>query len=155
MKLGLAGGPLIVAILIGRFGYKFRLVTYVSTSANFMLREFGLALFLASVGIKAGEHFVETVVAGDGLTYVWTGFLITVIPILIIGIIARMRFKLNYFTIMGLIAGSTTDPPALAFANQASSTDAPAVGYSTVYPLTMFLRILTAQLIVLLLCGAF
>jgi len=155
VKLGLAGGPLIVAILIGRFGYKFRLVTYVSTSANFMLREFGLALFLASVGIKAGEHFVETVVAGDGLTYVWTGFLITVIPILIIGIIARMRFKLNYFTIMGLIAGSTTDPPALAFANQASSTDAPAVGYSTVYPLTMFLRILTAQLIVLLLCGAF
>ena len=127
VKLGLAGGPLIVAILIGRFGYKFRLVTYVSTSANFMLREFGLALFLASVGIKAGEHFVETVVAGDGLTYVWTGFLITVIPILIIGIIARMRFKLNYFTIMGLIAGSTTDPPALAFANQASSTDAPAV----------------------------
>lgn len=155
VKLGLAGGPLIVAILIGRFGYKFRLVTYVSTSANFMLREFGLALFLASVGIKAGEHFVDTVVAGDGLTYVWTGFLITVIPILIIGVIARMRFKLNYFTIMGLIAGSTTDPPALAFANQASSTDAPAVGYSTVYPLTMFLRILTAQLIVLLLCGTF
>lgn len=155
VKLGLAGGPLIVAILIGRFGYKFRLVTYVSTSANFMLREFGLALFLASVGIKAGEHFVDTVVAGDGLTYVWTGFLITVIPILIIGIIARMRFKLNYFTIMGLIAGSTTDPPALAFANQSSNTDAPAVGYSTVYPLTMFLRILTAQLIVLLLCGAF
>ena len=153
VKLGLAGGPLIVAILIGRFGYKFRLVTYVSTSANFMLREFGLALFLASVGIKAGEHFVETVVAGDGLTYVWTGFLITVLPILIIGIIARMKFKLNYFTIMGLIAGSTTDPPALAFANQASNTDAPAVGYSTVYPLTMFLRILTAQLIVLLLCG--
>lgn len=155
VKLGLAGGPLIVAILIGRFGYKFRLVTYVSTSANFMLREFGLALFLASVGIKAGEHFVDTVVAGDGLTYVWTGFLITVIPILIIGVIARMRFKLNYFTIMGLIAGSTTDPPALAFGNQASSTDAPAVGYSTVYPLTMFLRILTAQLIVLLLCGTF
>lgn len=155
VKLGLAGGPLIVAILIGRFGYKFRLVTYVSTSANFMLREFGLALFLASVGIKAGEHFVDTVVAGDGLTYVWTGFLITVIPILIIGVVARMRFKLNYFTIMGLIAGSTTDPPALAFANQASNTDAPAVGYSTVYPLTMFLRILTAQLIVLLLCGTF
>ena len=155
VKLGLAGGPLIVAILIGRFGYKFRLVTYVSTSANFMLREFGLALFLASVGIKAGEHFVDTVVAGDGLTYVWTGFLITVIPILIIGVIARMRFKLNYFTIMGLIAGSTTDPPALAFANQASSTDAPAVSYCTVSALRMFLRILTAQLIVLLLCGTF
>ena len=154
VKLGLAGGPLIVAILIGRFGYKFHLVTYVSTSANFMLREFGLALFLASVGIKAGEHFVETVVAGDGLTYVWTGFLITVLPILIIGVIARLKYKLNYFTIMGLIAGSTTDPPALAFANQSSASDAPAVGYSTVYPSTMFLRILTAQLIVLLLCGA-
>lgn len=153
VKLGLAGGPLIIAILIGRFGYKFHLVTYVSTGANLMLREFGLALFLASVGIKAGANFVNTVVAGDGLTYVWTGFLVTVIPILIIGIIARMKYKLNYFTIMGLIAGSTTDPPALAFANQSSSTDAPAVGYSTVYPLTMFLRILTAQLIILLLCG--
>ena len=154
VKLGLAGGPLIVAILIGRFGYKFHIVTYVSTGANFMLREFGLALFLASVGIKAGEHFVETVVAGDGLTYVWTGFLVTVIPLLVIGLIARLKYKLNYFTIMGLIAGSTTDPPALAFANQSSNSDAPAVGYSTVYPLTMFLRILTAQLIVLLLCSA-
>lgn len=153
VKLGLAGGPLIIAILIGRFGYKFHLVTYVSTSANLMLREFGLALFLASVGIKAGEHFVDTVVAGDGLEYVWTGFLITVIPIIVIGLIARLHFKLNYFTIMGMIAGSTTDPPALAFANQSSNTDAPAVAYSTVYPLTMFLRILTAQLIVLLLCG--
>lgn len=153
VKLGLAGGPLIVAILIGRFGYKLHLVTYVSTSANFMLREFGLALFLASVGIKAGENFVNTVVEGDGLKYVWTGFLITVIPILIIGLIARLRYKLNYFTIMGLIAGSTTDPPALAFANQSSNSDAPAVGYSTVYPLTMFLRILTAQLIVLLMCS--
>lgn len=153
VKLGLAGGPLIVAILIGRFGYKFHLVTYVSTSANLMLREFGLALFLASVGIKAGANFVKTVVAGDGLTYVWTGFLITVIPILIIGVIARMKYKLNYLTIMGLVAGSTTDPPALAFANQSTTTDAPAVGYSTVYPLVMFLRILTAQLIILLLCG--
>lgn len=153
VKLGLAGGPLIIAILIGRFGYRFHLVTYVSTGANMMLREFGLALFLASVGIKAGANFVNTVVVGDGLTYVWMGFLITVIPILIIGILARVKYKLNYFTLMGLIAGSTTDPPALAFANQSSSTDAPAVSYSTVYPLTMFLRIVTAQLIVLLLCG--
>lgn len=119
-----------------------------------MLREFGLALFLASVGIKAGANFVNTVVEGDGLNYVWMGFLITVIPILIVGVIARLKYKLNYFTLMGLIAGSTTDPPALAFANQSSNTDAPAVGYSTVYPLTMFLRIVTAQLIVLLLCGA-
>ena len=153
VKLGLAGGPLIIAILIGRFGYRFHLVTYVSTGANMMLREIGLALFLASVGIKAGANFVDTVIEGDGLTYVWMGFLITVIPILIIGILARVKYKLNYFTLMGLIAGSTTDPPALAFANQSSSTDAPAVGYSTVYPLTMFLRIVTAQLIILLLCG--
>lgn len=154
VKLGLAGGPLIIAILVGRFGYKFHLITYISTSANLMLRELGLALFLASVGIKAGANFVETVVSGDGLTYVWTGFLITIIPILIIGIIALKYYKLNYFTVMGLIAGSTTDPPALAFANQSSNTDAPAVGYSTVYPLTMFLRILTAQLIVLMMCWA-
>ncbi|MBO4641427.1 MAG: putative transporter [Bacteroidaceae bacterium] len=152
VKLGLAGGPLIVAILIGRFGYKMKLVSYTTTSANLMLREIGLVLFLASVGIKAGATFVDTVVAGDGLTYVWCGFLITVLPILIVGTVARLRYKLNYFTLMGLIAGSTTDPPALAFANQIASSDAPAVGYSTVYPLSMFLRILTAQLIILFLC---
>ncbi len=153
VKLGLAGGPLIVAILIGKLGYKLKLVTYVSNSANLMLREVGLVLFLASVGIKAGGNFVETVVAGDGLQYVWTGFLITIIPILIIGMIARFKYKMNYFTLMGLIAGSTTDPPALAFANQSSNNDAPSVGYSTVYPLTMFLRILTAQIIILLMCS--
>lgn len=154
VKLGLAGGPLIVAILIGRFGYKAKLVAYTTTSANLMLREIGLALFLASVGIKAGATFVDTVVAGEGVTYVWCGFLITVIPLLIVGLIARLRYKMNYFTLMGLLAGSTTDPPALAFANQTAGNDAPAVGYSTVYPLTMFLRILTAQLIILLLCVA-
>lgn len=153
VKLGLAGGPLIVAILIGKLGYKLKLVTYVSNSANLMLREVGLVLFLASVGIKAGGNFVETVIAGDGLQYVWTGFLITIIPILIIGMIARFKYKMNYFTLMGLIAGSTTDPPALAFANQSSNNDAPSVGYSTVYPLTMFLRILTAQIIILLMCS--
>lgn len=154
VKLGLAGGPLIIAILVGRFGYKARLVAYTTTSANLMLREIGLVLFLASVGIKAGASFVDTVVAGDGLTYVWCGFLITVLPILIVGVVARVRYKLNYFTLMGLIAGSTTDPPALAYATQTSGNDAPAVGYSTVYPLSMFLRILTAQLIILLLCAA-
>ena len=152
VKLGLAGGPLIVAILIGRFGYKMKLVSYTTTSANLMLREIGLSLFLASVGIKAGATFVDTVVAGDGLTYVWCGFIITVLPILIVGTVARLHYKLNYFTLMGLISGSTTDPPALAFANQTASNDAPAVGYSTVYPLSMFLRILTAQLIILFLC---
>jgi putative transport protein len=153
VKLGLAGGPLIVAILLGRWGYKLNLVTYTRTSANLMLREFGLVLFLASVGIKAGANFVQTVVEGDGLMYVWTGFLITVVPILVIGVIARMKYHFNYFTLMGMIAGSTTDPPALAYANQTANNDAPAVGYSTVYPLSMFLRIITAQMIVLLCCG--
>ena len=153
MRLGIAGGPLIIAILIGRYGYKVRLVTYTTTSANLMLREIGLVLFLASVGIKAGAGFWETVVQGDGLKYVGTGFLITVIPILIIGTLARLKFKFNYFTIMGMLAGTYTDPPALAYANQSCSKEAPAVGYSTVYPLSMFLRILTAQIIILLGCG--
>ena len=154
MKLGIAGGPLIIAILIGRYGYKIHLVTYTTTSANMMLREIGLVLFLASVGIKAGAGFFETVVQGDGLLYVLTGFLITIIPILIIGPIARMKFKFNYFTIMGMIAGTYTDPPALAYANSICSKEAPAVGYSTVYPLSMFLRIFTAQIVVLFFCGA-
>ena len=153
MKLGIAGGPLIIAILIGRYGYKIKLVTYTTTSANMMLREIGLVLFLASVGIKAGAGFFQTVVQGDGLLFVLTGFLITIIPILIIGPIARMRYKFNYFTIMGMIAGTYTDPPALAYANSICSKEAPAVGYSTVYPLSMFLRILTAQILVLFFCG--
>ena len=153
MKLGIAGGPLIIAILIGRYGYKIHLVTYTTTSANMMLREIGLVLFLASVGIKAGANFFETVVEGNGLLYVLTGFLITIIPILIVGPIARLRFKFNYFTIMGMIAGTYTDPPALAYANSICSKEAPAVGYSTVYPLSMFLRIFTAQIVVLFFCG--
>jgi putative transport protein len=153
VKLGLAGGPLIIAILIGRFGYRAKLVAYTTTSANLMLREIGLALFLASVGVKAGATFADTVLQGDGLIYVGCGFLITVLPILLVGMVARFKYKLNYFTLMGLIAGSTTDPPALAFATQTAGNDAPAVGYSTVYPLSMFLRILTAQLIILLLCS--
>lgn len=154
LKLGIAGGPLIIAILIGRYGYKFHLVTYTTTSANMMLREIGLALFLASVGVKAGDGFWNTVVQGDGLKYVYSGFLITVIPILIIGILARVKFKFNYFTIMGMLAGTCTDPPALAYANSVCTKDAPAVGYSTVYPLSMFLRIFTAQIIVLFCCGS-
>ena len=154
LKLGIAGGPLIIAILIGRFGYRFKLVTYTTNSANMMLREIGLVLFLASVGIKAGAGFWETVVAGDGLKYVYTGFLITIIPILIIGTIARLKFKFNYFTIMGMIAGTYTDPPALAYANASCTKEAPAIGYSTVYPLSMFLRIFSAQIIVLFFCGA-
>ena len=153
MRLGIAGGPLIIAILIGRYGYKIHLVTYTTTSANMMLREIGLVLFLASVGIKAGAGFWETVVQGDGLLFVLTGFIITVVPILIVGPIARLKYKFNYFTIMGMLAGTYTDPPALAYANSICSKEAPAVGYSTVYPLSMFLRILTAQIIVLFFCG--
>lgn len=152
IKLGIAGGPLIIAILIGRYGYKLHLVTYTTTSANMMLREIGLMMFLASVGIKAGDGFLETVIQGDGLKYVYTGFFITIIPIFIIGIIARKKYKFNYFTIMGMIAGTYTDPPALAYANSICSKEAPAVGYSTVYPLSMFLRIFTAQIIVLFFC---
>ncbi len=153
LKLGLAGGPLVIAILIGRFGHIFKLVTYTTNSANLMLREIGLALFLASVGIKAGQNFITTVVDGDGLLFVGIGVLITVIPLLIIGTIGRLFFKLNYFTLMGLIAGSNTDPPALGYSTQVATTDAPAVGYSTVYPLSMFLRILTGQLILILMAA--
>ena len=153
VKLGLAGGPLIISILIGRFGYKMKLVTYTTMSANLMLREVGLVLFLASVGIKAGENFVQTVVGGDGLLYVGIGFLITFIPLVVMGMVGRWRCRVNYYTLIGLIAGSNTDPPALAYSNQISGNDAPAVGYSTVYPLSMFLRILTAQLLILLMAG--
>lgn len=153
VKLGLAGGPLIVAILISSKGYKIHVVAYTTTSANLMLREVGLVLFLAAVGLKAGANFWDTVVAGDGVKYVWTGFLITVIPILIIGIIARLKYKVNYYTLTGVIAGATTDPPALAFANYTAGNDAPSIGYSTVYPLTMFLRILSAQILILFLCA--
>jgi putative transport protein len=153
VKLGLAGGPLIVSILIGRFGYKLKLVTYTTMSANLMLREIGIALFLASVGVKAGANFVQTVVEGDGMLYVGCGFLITLIPLLIMGVFGRYYYKINYFKLMGLMAGSTTDPPALAYANQVTGSNAPAVGYSTVYPVTMFLRILTAQLLILILAS--
>ena len=153
VKLGLAGGPLIVSILIGRFGYKLKLVTYTTMSANLMLREIGIALFLASVGVKAGANFVQTVVEGDGMLYVGCGFLITIIPLLVMGVFGRYYYKINYFKLMGLMAGSTTDPPALAYANQVTGSNAPAVGYSTVYPVTMFLRILTAQLLILILAS--
>ena len=153
VKLGLAGGPLFVAILVGAFGHRYRINTYVSTSANLMLREVGLILFLSSVGIQAGASFWRTLMAGDGVHYVWMGFLITVVPILICGLIGRWKLKLNYFTLMGLIAGANTDPPALAFANTTAGNNAPAVGYSTVYLPAMFLRILVAQLILLILLG--
>lgn len=153
MKLGLAGGPLIAAILIGRFGYKLKLITYTSTSSSLMLREIGICLFLASVGFTAGGSFVDTIVSGDGLWWVLWGFLITTLPLLVIGTIARAKFKINYCTLMGLMSGSTTDPPALAYANKTANNDAPAVAYSTVYPLTMFMRVLTAQILILIFCA--
>lgn len=149
-KLGLAGGSLIVAILMGAFGPKYHLVTYTTSSANLMIREIGIALFLAAVGFGAGKSFIPTLVGGG---YVWIGYgvLITLIPVLLIGVVARAWMKLDYFTLMGLIAGSTTNPPALAYAtSQSSSNDRAAVAYSTVYPLTMFLRVLTGQLMILL-----
>lgn len=153
IRLGLAGGPLIVAILISRFGYKIGLVAYTRTSANMMLRELGILLFLASVGIKSGSSFVETMTSGDGLTYMLAGLLITVIPVFITALLARLRHGMNYFSIIGLVAGASTNPPALAYANGQTDYDAPAVAYSTVYPLTMFLRILTAQLMILIGCA--
>lgn len=150
IKLGLAGGPLIVSILISRFGPQYKLVTYTTMSANLMLREVGIALFLACVGLSAGEGFIETVVNGG---YMWIGYgiLITLIPLLVVSLFARWVWKVNFFTLTGLIAGATTDPPALAYANDASGNDIPAVAYATVYPLTMFLRVLSAQLLILFL----
>ncbi|MBR6686008.1 MAG: putative transporter [Paludibacteraceae bacterium] len=149
-KLGLAGGPLIVAILLGRFGYRLKLITYTTQSANLMLREMGISLFLASVGISAGAEFVDTVVSPDGVRWILSGMLITMIPALIVGVIGRL-LKINYFTLIGMISGSTTNPPALAYSSAIANNDAPAVAYSTVYPLTMFLRIICAQFIILLL----
>ena len=150
MQLGLAGGPLVVAILLSRFGYKMKLVTYTSTSANLMLREVGICLFLASVGISAGGGFADTVFNAQGLKWVLFGFIITVVPLLIMSIVARAKFKFNYLSILGIMSGSYTDPPALAYGNKVANNDAPAVAYSTVYPLTMFLRVITAQLLILI-----
>ena len=148
IKLGLAGGPLIVAILLSNFGPKFGLVTYTTHSANLMIREIGIALFLTCVGIGAGDGFVDTIVNG-GYHWVGYGFIITLIPMLIVGFLGKKLFKVNYLTLSGLMAGSMTDPPALAYANGLTEEDAPAVGYATVYPLTMFLRVLTAQMLII------
>ena len=148
VKLGLAGGPLIIALLIGRFGPHFHLVTYTTMSANLMLREVGIALFLAAVGIGAGDGFVEAIVNG-GWRWIGYGVLITVIPLLIVALFARLVLKMNYYTMMGMMAGAMTDPPALAYANTTAGNDMPAVSYATVYPVVMFLRVLTAQLFIL------
>lgn len=149
MKLGLAGGPLVVAILLSRFGYKFKLITYTSSSASLLMRELGICLFLASVGISSGAGFADTVFNSTGMWWVVWGFLITLIPLVVVGIIARAVYKINFLTIMGLMSGGCTDPPALAYANNSTGNDTPAVAYSTVYPLTMFLRVVAAQVLVL------
>ena len=151
VKLGLAGGPLIVSILISRFGPKFKLVTYTTMSANLMLREVGIALFLACVGLGAGEEFVETIIDGGGYAWIGYGAIITILPLLIVGVMGRLWFKVDYFTLIGVMAGATTDPPALAYSNDLAGNDIPSVGYATVYPLTMFLRVLSAQLLILFL----
>ena len=149
MKLGLAGGPLVVAILIGAYGHKFHLVTYTNSSANLLLREMGICLFLASVGIAAGKDFFSTVFNAQGATWVGYGAIITIIPLIVVGILARAKYKLNYFAILGVMSGGYTDPPALAYANKTANNDAPAVAYSTVYPLTMFMRVIAAQIVIL------
>ncbi|MBD5186735.1 MAG: putative transporter [Bacteroidales bacterium] len=149
MRLGLAGGPLVVAILISAYGTKFHLVTYTNSSANLLLREIGICLFLASVGIAAGKDFAATVFNLRGATWVGYGFAITVIPLIVTGIIARWKYKMNYLSIIGMMSGNYTDPPALAYANKVANNDSPAVAYSTVYPLTMFMRVIVAQVIIL------
>lgn len=149
LRLGLAGGPLIVAILLGYWGPHFKLITYTTHSANLMLREMGIALFLASVGLSAGDRFVSAFIDGNGLLYVALGLVITVVPLIITGVVARIKFKMNYHLIVGLLAGATTDPPTLAYANTISEKDSSAIAYSTVYPLAMFLRILTGQVVLL------
>lgn len=150
MKLGLAGGPLVVAILLSAYGHKIHLVTYTNSSANLLLRELGICLFLASVGLAAGKDFAATVFTPNGATWVLYGFIITMVPQLAMAIVARAKYKMNYFSICGMLSGSYTDPPALAYGNKIAGNDAPAVSYSTVYPLTMFMRVIAAQIIILI-----
>jgi putative transport protein len=150
IKLGMAGGPLIIAILLSRYGYKLHLVSYTTPSANLMLRETGIVLFLASVGIMAGEKFIPALASGEGFRWLIYGVFITLIPIIITGFAARIILKRNYLEICGLLAGSMTDPPALAFANSMANSEAPSIAYATVYPLVMFLRIFIAQLLIII-----
>lgn len=149
VKLGLAGGPLIISILISRFGPQYKMITYTTMSANLMIREIGISLFLACVGLGAGKDFIETIVNEGGYIWIAYGDLITAVPLLLMGIIGRYICKLNYYTLIGVLSGANTNPPALAYSNDLTSCDAPAVGYATVYPLAMFLRVLTAQLLIL------
>ena len=148
MKLGLAGGPLVVAILLSRFGYKFKLVTYTSTSASLMLREVGICIFLACVGLGTGEQFMQTVVSESGMTWIGYGVAITMIPVILGGIIGKYLFHINYYTLLGVLAGANTNPSALAYVRDQTSVDAPNVGYANVYPFAMFLRIVTIQILI-------
>ena len=152
VRLGMAGGPLLAAILLSRIGRMGPLVWYMPASANIAFRELGIALFLACVGLKAGGNFFDTVFSYQGAHWLLGGLAITVVPLTLVALIARIIFKLSFATLSGLLAGSMTDPPALAFANTISASDAPLVAYATVYPLSMLLRILAAQILVLILC---
>ena len=149
IKLGLAAGPMLMAIIIGRFGTHWHLITYTTLSANLMLREVGLAMFLASVGLASGNGFVEAVVNGG---YIWLlyALIIAVVPLLIVGVYARLRYKMDLFTIMGMLSGSMTNPIALNYANSLAGSDMPAISYATVYPLAMFLRVVIAQAMILM-----
>lgn len=149
VRLGLAGGPLIIAILIGHFGPRYHLITYNTISANMMLREMGINIFLACVGLGAGHDFFQTLVTTDGLQWIGYGAIITIIPILIGGLIGRFGFHINYYTLMGVLAGGNTNPSALAYSNNATTSDMPSAGYATVYPFAMFLRIISTQILVL------
>lgn len=149
VKLGLAGGPLVISILLGSFGTKLKLITYSTKSANLILREIGIALFLACIGLDAGNAFVDTIVYNGGLIWLVYAAIITIVPVVIIGAWARRVMKLNYYTIMGVISGASTNPPALAYANSAIKNRAPSMGYATVYPLAMFLRVFAAQLLII------
>jgi putative transport protein len=152
VRLGLAGGPLLVAIILSRIGKIGPLVWYMPVNANVVLRELGIVLFLACVGLKAGERFFEQLVHGPGLAWMGYGVFITLVPLLIVGFFGRVVLRTNFMNLCGLLAGSMTDPPALAFANSVNNSDAPSVAYATVYPLTMLLRIVIAQLLVLIFC---
>jgi putative transport protein len=149
VRLGLAGGPLLVAIVLSRIGKIGPLVWYMPISANFMLREVGISLFLACVGLRAGDRFLATLLQGDGVKWLALAALITLIPPLVVSVLARVAFKLNYLSLCGLLAGSMTDPPALAFVTNATGSEGPSIAYATVYPLTMFLRVLCAQVMIL------
>jgi putative transport protein len=151
VRLGLAGGPLLVAILLSRVGQVGPLNWYMPISANFMLRELGICLFLVAVGLKAGDQFVYTLVHGGGLYWMGCATLITLVPLFIVGMVARAVFKLNYMSLCGLLTGSMTIPPALSYSSSIAGSDSPNIGYATVYPLVMLLRVLTAQLLVLFL----